>query len=298
MNIETRYGAAILTTVNGLAALQCGMTETGFYTAPISTSIMPNARCMMKVFVRHADGSENEISGGYYVAEAYYPMGSGYQLISATWTPQKMNLQPGDALVFRVYGIIYVNIGQFVLTDPPEVNGQPATFITEPLGAMQLENVQWTVWYNADVESNAGVVSLYLADFWVENFAWTPVQTGGPIVWTHKVSWAGSAHGNVKHAQSLDFHVNGILIKQDLLSQKLQGQILRKIDEKFSFAGACSRRIQSEIIGIGSCLNKAAKTLDASGSCLKDACQNVWLQGRNYTMMTWRLLMDNENKAD
>jgi len=135
--VETRFMRGDQYTVNDLTAYILGTaqsdvarvysrTHTGYTAIPVAWGI--------RVWKRHADGTEEEITSGSRVATvARDEDGSGIQ--SATWDCPETSLDPTDAIVVRVYQAM---LGTDYLA---------AEFITEQLNAEQLNASTWTVYY-------------------------------------------------------------------------------------------------------------------------------------------------------
>ena len=145
---ETRYMRGDQHTINSLTAYQLGTTQsstgqsnlierTGAGDGTVSWGI--------RVWSRDSGGTETEITSGTPVAQvSRTAAGAGLQ--SNTWTCSLTGMADTDAIVVRVYAEI---VGVVAWT------GQ-AAFITEQLGATQLDDVIWTVYYYTEYATVAG----------------------------------------------------------------------------------------------------------------------------------------------
>jgi len=135
MTVETRYLRSDQHTVNGLTAYVLGTSQTTSFLSRTQTfSGSPTVEWGIRVWRRAADGTETEVTSGTPVAvvsRAYD--GSGLQ--SATWNCPQTSMADTDAIVVRVY---VRGGGSWILLE---------TFITEQLGAGQLDAATWTVYY-------------------------------------------------------------------------------------------------------------------------------------------------------
>jgi len=170
MPVETRYMRSDQHTVNGLTALVLGLTNTATYSRfADSGSDSPRVYWGIRVWKREADGTETEVTAGTPVAVVSRTSGSGVQ--SATWDCPQTALNSDDAVVVRVYS--RVGSGAW---------NARATFITEQLGASQLDSATWTVYYYTGYTYNPRW-NMFSADFsWgsddypsrIEGFSYTP----------------------------------------------------------------------------------------------------------------------------
>ena len=145
---ETRYMGAYLCKINGLYAYMlsstpsscyrwCGWAIGGF---PVTSYFG------IRVFVRHVDESETEITCGTPVAVvSRSEEGEGYQ--SNTWHCPEISLVSTDAIIVRVYH-------RFEGYDW-DVNVR-VPVITEQLGAESLDSATWTVTYHTSLEDYIG----------------------------------------------------------------------------------------------------------------------------------------------
>jgi len=127
----------------------------------------------IRAYVRHADGSMDEIAGirGQASAVAVLSAGAAATVtVSAGFEVREdVSLQPTDAIVIEVYGDI---------TSPP--SALLATYITEQLGGTKLNAGAWTVYYRLRRTRAVGGLSTFYFRFgitgddsYIENFSWT-----------------------------------------------------------------------------------------------------------------------------
>jgi hypothetical protein len=166
-----RYFRGDQQTINGLLAYILGTSQSS--TLQVASGMASGRLAVVwssDVVVRHADGSETTI--GTKIAQVSRATNTeGIQ--SASWTCLLTNVVPTDAVVIKVYDK-YGAAGAWNLR---------ATFITEQLGASQLDNVAWTFYYYTyrlyDGSDTYGDfmwgTSTYNSR--MENFTWTPVMT-------------------------------------------------------------------------------------------------------------------------
>lgn len=137
MPVETRYMRSDQHTVNDLTAYKLGTEQSSTSATECIGLYDGNTYCThylgIRIWKRAEDGTETEITAGTAVAIA-----SGYDtgLISASWNCPLASLNPTDAIVVRVYS---------GTSSPP--THLEVTFITEQLGASQLDASTWTVYY-------------------------------------------------------------------------------------------------------------------------------------------------------
>lgn len=177
MPVEIRHMRGDQQTINGLTAYILGLTQSEigqYYILEFGGSARIYAG--IRVWKRSVDGVETEITGGSPVAvgSVYFPNGgSGYGI--GTWNCPETPISPTDAIVVRVY----VRRSTAV---PWEL---AATFITEQLGATQLNAATWTVYYFLEVVFDPEIgritddlfrwgTSYY--DSRIEGFSWSVVK--------------------------------------------------------------------------------------------------------------------------
>jgi hypothetical protein len=133
-----RYMRGATETVNGLGAYVLNIPESTSSAYATESASGSGASWGIRAFVRHSNGSEQEISlnGQTGTPEAVVSRSSGAGLQSATVSVAQTALQSTDSLVIRVY----VEVGSSGWT-------LCATFTTEQLQASTLQATTWTVYY-------------------------------------------------------------------------------------------------------------------------------------------------------
>jgi len=120
----------------------------------------------IRVWKRNNAGTETEITDGSPHAIAAVPSSSG--IVFAYWSCPQTSLATTDAIVVRVYAS---DGSTWVLLD---------TWVTEQLGATQLDGVQWTVYYYIYVVSKTGVYNFRFDtttyNSRITNFSWSIVS--------------------------------------------------------------------------------------------------------------------------
>jgi len=137
---ETRYFRSDTHTVNGLTAYKLLTTNT---TTAVTVSIVNPAvgHIGIRVWKRSASGVETEITSGNAVAVALILGTINFVQVSGSWSCPQTTLSNTDAIVVRVYLCDGSGGSQTLF----------ATFITEQLGASQLDSATWTVYYWARI---------------------------------------------------------------------------------------------------------------------------------------------------
>jgi hypothetical protein len=108
---------------------------------------------------------------GYIVAQVQFNLGDMYETKIGQWTHPAFPLDPTDRIIVRFYenwdGLAWESF--------------PLQFITEPLGASQLDAGTWTVYYSASFYQAGTPVRTFREFYWdnywdsrIENFSWTP----------------------------------------------------------------------------------------------------------------------------
>lgn len=167
---ETRYMRSDQQTVNGLTAYILGTarSESSTY-KEISESGEYDVRWRVYVYVRHADGSTDSIASGYVYRDAD---GEGLQTLNLD-IPQT-SLVSTDAVEVVVRILIY-SVDTYIY------------FITEQLGASQLDAATWT-FYLYTYRDYHPIDDITYARFYfgssdydsrIQNFSWTPAP---PVV--------------------------------------------------------------------------------------------------------------------
>jgi hypothetical protein len=162
---ETRYFRSDTQTVNGLTARKLLTTQSG-----VSGSIdisNYNAYIGIRVWKRSSGGVETEITDGTPRARAVIPSSSG--IVSGVWSCPQTSLASTDAIVVRVYAT--ADSITWVLLD---------TWVTEQLGATQLDASTWGVYYYIYVNTARGIWKFYFDtatyNSRITNFSWSVVS--------------------------------------------------------------------------------------------------------------------------
>ena len=186
MPIETRYKRYDTQTVNGLLAFILGLTQTALAQSWYKTysNDVQTASWGSRFWIRHADGSEIELTDGVPVAIVSKSTGDAPGLQSNTWDMYALSgLTSTDALVWRIY--FKYGSGSWMLCDTVNGLGSNAISITEQLGAGSIDGATWTVYYYTrvttytDPESGDTITSCTV--HWatstdntrITNFTWT-----------------------------------------------------------------------------------------------------------------------------
>ena len=139
---QTRWMRSDTHVINGLSAYQLGTTQSSSFLENNQQSDRYSGDLAVewgiRVWIRHADSSEYEVTSGSTVAVVQRLAGDeGVGILTTTWTPDETELEITDALVIRVY----MTIGS--------TDYSPTEFITEQLGAIKLlGNEPWSVNYH------------------------------------------------------------------------------------------------------------------------------------------------------
>jgi len=160
MPAETRIFRKLTQTVNGLNAYILGLISDAAPALLISTTGYTQAG--IRVWKRDDAGNETEITAGSPVAVVNIPATT--TTLSATWDCPQTSLASTDAIVVRLY--FYST--SWVLQ---------RTWITEQLGASQLDTATWTVYHAFYWVPIEGVIywrHYHLVYSRIGNFSWTP----------------------------------------------------------------------------------------------------------------------------
>lgn len=133
--VETRYLRSDTHTVNGLTAYQLKNVNSTYSTQVDVTGLYYFG---IRVWIRKADGTEVEVTGGSPVAVVPFTAPYAY----ASWNCPEVLTSPTDAVVVRLYGSVS-STGPWSLL---------RTWITEQLNASKLDAVIWTVYYYFAIE--------------------------------------------------------------------------------------------------------------------------------------------------
>ena len=142
---ETRYFRSDQHTINGLTAYILGTAESNTLEEVSGCTVTESGNEFMlgiRVYIRHANGSETEITPGETVAIVDLTTGADYTtILSGAWNCSETMLENTDAIKIDVRyccGQIWSESSASTI----------ATFITEQLGASQLDDATWTVYYS------------------------------------------------------------------------------------------------------------------------------------------------------
>lgn len=170
---ETRYMRSDTQTINGLTAYKLGTAQSSSqYSSAATGSSEDSYTWGIGVWKRDSAGTETEITSGTPVAQV---SGSSTGLKSATWSCPQTSLASTDAIVTRVY--VNVSGGAWTLK---------VTFITEQVGASQLDSATWTVYYyisytvsvKLDISSSMFRFGISTYNSRIENFTWSEAPAG------------------------------------------------------------------------------------------------------------------------
>jgi hypothetical protein len=132
---ETRYFRSDTHTINGLTAYQLKTVN-----SVTLTSVSGDYPYWgIRVFVRHANGTEEEVTDGTPVCQIFVSSPGWY---NASWDCPSRALQPTDTIVVRLYNASSSS-GPWTLK---------RTWITEQLNAQRLDDSTWVVFYYFDVQ--------------------------------------------------------------------------------------------------------------------------------------------------
>jgi len=190
MPVEIRYFRSDSHTINTVTARILGLSLSG-----VGDSITQRSRaiflpdscaCGVRVYIRHADGSRDELTTDISaVVSLGYP--TSKSLHSANWTCPLTALSPTDAIEIEVY--LSDGFSGWQLAD---------IWISEQLGATQLNSASWTFYYWLQASYSYSPISGYVFgitfyfdgtdDSRIENFSYTvapPVRRtfGDGLTW-------------------------------------------------------------------------------------------------------------------
>ena len=134
MPVEDRYFRGDQQTVNGLTAYVLDTTQSDIARniSAINDTQLAGVTASVRVWVRHEDGSEDELTDGTWTQIAVTRTSADSGLQSTTWDCPQTSLAETDAIHIQVK--ISVSGGTSTIED----------FITEQLGATQLDATTWT----------------------------------------------------------------------------------------------------------------------------------------------------------
>jgi len=175
MPVETRYFKNESVTVNGLSAYNLALDLTGSTYTFTESRATYDATCNVgiRVWKRHADETEEELTAGTPVAQVTVTSGDSHVLKTATWDCPATSLNSTDSIVVRVYHNIG---GTWDLLST-------AVFTTEQLNASSLDASTWTVYYYLSytatlVPRPRSGISFHIDgsdQSRIENFSWSAV---------------------------------------------------------------------------------------------------------------------------
>jgi len=150
-----RYMRSDTQTINGLGAYVLNIPESTSSASVTQVGSGTGYSWGIRAFVRHSNGSEQEISlnGQTGTPQAVVTGGSG--LDSATVSVSQTGLQQTDSLVIRVYA--EVGTSGWTLE---------ATFTTEQLQATTLQATTWTMYYYITGTYNRGLKATSSTFYW------------------------------------------------------------------------------------------------------------------------------------
>jgi len=179
---ETRWFRNEQATVNGLTTYLLALSKitNGTYAIVRTDSpFLPESTSIgIRVWVRHSDGTETEVTAGSPVAISSLPTGSSITTTSSTWNCPQTSLAETDSIVVRVYG----NVPTWKLIEE---------FTTEVLNAVSLDSATWTVYYTwstpyrqvAPFRYRWGINFYWDGDYEsrIENFSWSTAVVVTPL---------------------------------------------------------------------------------------------------------------------
>jgi len=179
MTVETRYMRSDQQIINTITAYVLGTSESSsLLEILIGSQVGGSPVCYygIKVYKVASDGTKTLISAGVVAIASLAAGGSGTGTISATWSCPLTALNSTDAILIELYADLNIN--------PPTTLRR--TWITEQLGASQLDAATWTVYYRVrrvriyDPESELYIYTYYFRhgiatdSSYITNFSWTP----------------------------------------------------------------------------------------------------------------------------
>lgn len=185
MPSETRWMRDDRHTINGLTSYKLGIAQGSvalFGKQLVDPDMMSSSYSAgIRVWKRSSSGVETEITFGTPVAVVTRTVeGTGMQ--SATWLCPLTSLINTDAILVRIYHKFDIDASWTLELE--SLSNNPAEFITEQLGASQLDSVTWTVYYWTEYRyvpgaGNIGQVKWSGTSFLTRiiNFSWS---TGAP----------------------------------------------------------------------------------------------------------------------
>jgi hypothetical protein len=163
MPVETRYLRSDSQTVNGLTAYVLGTTQS----ATVKTiDITSYSYLIFRVYKRSSDGTETFIfEHAWFIVADLSGVATEY---SFTENCPQTSLVSTDAIVVKIFGSTSSSGGTLL-----------ASWITEQLGASQLNAATWTFYVWTQYSTRTGAITFRFgsstaADSRITNFSWTP----------------------------------------------------------------------------------------------------------------------------
>jgi hypothetical protein len=174
--VETRYMTSNLVNVNGLAANYLSPFSQSSSPASCEVTASKNATWGIMVWVRNSSGYETKITLEPVAIVSRTSSGSGYQN-NASWSPPNIQLSVNDSIVVRVY---------------VSADGGPwqscANFTTERLGAENLINSSWNVYYYTNFSKTINRSTFRYGspsyNSRIENFSYSLALSPGEAIFT------------------------------------------------------------------------------------------------------------------
>jgi hypothetical protein len=188
---ETRYLRSDEVTVNSVRYYKLGISQTA--SPKMFESFYPLSRTAywgMRVWKKASNGTTTEITSGTPVAQVSRSV-DGYGIQSVTWACPQTALDATDRIVVCVYQKIVVS-GSWLPVSTPN-----SGWVTEELGATQLDSTNWTIYYYTERDYDTIEKVTYADFYWgtstfisrIENFSWTAVVSKA---WYDVSSWTAS----------------------------------------------------------------------------------------------------------
>jgi hypothetical protein len=181
---ETRFLRSNAATVNGLTAYDLGTDLTGSIAVLDQSSTVSGDQAItwgIRVYVRHSDTSETEITSGMVATVARGAGGDAAGMQSGNWLCPLTPLSLTDSIVVEIWYQIGAN--------SPAIHTE---FTTPQLGATQLDAATWSVFYYTERDRSGGFFSRNTAALFhwgdsahnsrIENFKYSSSGAGAMIM--------------------------------------------------------------------------------------------------------------------
>ncbi|MHA2174924.1 MAG: archaellin/type IV pilin N-terminal domain-containing protein [Candidatus Hodarchaeales archaeon] len=181
---ETRFLRSNAATVNGLTAYDLGTDLTGSIAVTDQSSTVSGDQAVtwgIRVYVRHSDTSEAEITSGMVATVARGAGGDASGIQNGNWLCPQTALSPTDSIVIEVWYQIGGN--------SPAMHIE---FTTPQLGATQLDASTWSVFYYTERDRAGGFFSRTTTAIFhwgdaihnsrIENFEYSTSGAGAPMI--------------------------------------------------------------------------------------------------------------------